>query len=328
MTKKENYLIAFNNGTPEWVPNSLTDSRMLGAQMETFEHGPVEGGYDSWGVRWIPTRSTGGQTCPAANEFVLTEMEGWKSKIKFPDLTAHDWETMAKVQLDGYNPDDQVLTYTVFDGPFMRLTALMGFENALISLVSEPEACNEFFEKWTDFQIDKLAYIKKYFNPDIYCVADDISHERGLFMSRPTYKNVLLPHHKRLVEAAKSYGFLAERHCCGKWQDAVEDFIAEGYQSVSAVQPQNDIVTILKKYGKVLSINGGYDSNGRPGTPGVSPEEMRAEVRRAMDAYAPYGSFIFCGFLLTDTFDLSKMFGNMMPIIEEAAIYGGQFYKK
>ena len=52
---------------------------------------------------------------------------------------------MAEQELAGYNRDELVLTVPgAVVGFFTRLVALMGFENALISLVCDPESCHEF----------------------------------------------------------------------------------------------------------------------------------------------------------------------------------------
>ena len=62
--------------------------------------------------------------------------------------------------------------------------------------------------------------------------------------------------------------------------------------------------------------------------PSATLEEIKAEVHRAIDTYAPYGSYIFFGFSLVDSEDPKEIMKAMMPIFEEAGKYGRTFYNK
>jgi hypothetical protein len=53
---------------------------------------------------------------------------------------------------------------------------------------------------------------------------------------------------------------------------------------------------------------------------------IRAEVRRAIDTYAPYGSFIFVGNVTFPDAEADRYLSKLMPLLDEAATYGRTFY--
>lgn len=312
---------------PEWVPSGLADVAMTGGQAETFENGPLGGGFDGFGVEWHTTESAGGQPVPVPNQYVLDDILDWEDVVKFPNLDEYDWKGQAEAQLAFADRSKQYVEYMTWNDPFLRLTHLMGFEDALIAMATEPEACFAFFNAVTDYKIRIVERVKESFNPDFISHFDDVATETGLFMSPDSYRELIKPYHKRLNDAIRAYDILPIQHCCGKCEDIIGDFIDEGAIAWSSAQPSNDIVAIQKKYGDRISIVGGYDTNGRPSMPGVSQEEIEAEVRRCMDTYAPQGSYIFAGILLGGDPNVDFLTLHM-PMIMYAAQYGADFYKK
>lgn len=327
ITSKENMLMALNHEIPEYVP-CFTENIMCGAEQETFENGPLTGGKDGFGVEWVVTSSSGGKSTPAANKYVFEYIDEWEDKLILPDLDAYDWEGEAKRQLSMGDRDKQLVSYDAYNWSFMRLTHLMGFENAMCAFVEDEDACKAFFDRIADYKIRQAERIHHYFKPDMIVSYDDVATERGLFMSPDVYRRLIKPSHKKVNDAIRDMGIMPAIHCCGKCEDIIQDFIEEGNVAWSSAQPMNDIAGILQKYGKQITVFGGYDTNGRPGQAGVPEEVIRAEVRRAIDTYAKYGSYVFFGFLLKDTLDFNEIIKDMIPMFDEAMTYGRDFYKK
>lgn len=246
----------------------------------------------------------------------------------FPDLDAYDWEEAAKRQLSAGNPETQLVEYQCWNWSFLRLTHLMGFENALCAMIEDPEACLAFFDAVADYKIKLAERAYEYFKPDMLTSFDDVATERGLFMSPEAYRDLIKPSHIKVNKAIKDMGMIPAIHCCGNCEEIIPDFIDEGNVAWSSAQPVNDIEGILKTYGDRLTVIGGYDTNGVPAQPNATEEIMRAEVRRSIDTYAPYGSYIFFGFALVDSIDFNEIMGKMMPIFDEAGKYGRDFYQK
>jgi hypothetical protein len=328
-TSKENfYLATVEHKIPEWIPNAFTDVAMAGGSRETFENGPAGGGPDGFGVVWHGSASAGGQPVPAPGEYVLKDVTAWEDIVKFPDLDAYDWEGEAALQLQNVDRSQKPLEYGCWNSQFLRFSHLLGFENALVAMLEEPEASLALLNAITDYKIRLLGYIKKYFNPDIVTNYDDVATEKGLFMSPATYRTLIKPQHKRFNDAVKDLGMIPFQHTCGRCEDIMGDYIEEGAYAWSAAQPMNDIVAIQEKYADKIAVIGGFDSNGKPGRPDATPEEVDAEVKRVIETYAPRGSFVFMGFRMLGDVDFEvtmKAFGELAASFDK---YSKDFYKK
>ncbi|MGN0294014.1 MAG: uroporphyrinogen decarboxylase family protein [Lachnospiraceae bacterium] len=328
ISAKENYLRSFMHEKTAFVPSAQRDCAILGFGGEVgpwIEKGPAGGGYDGFGVRWVTPESGNDAPIPAPNEFVLEDICDWKN-VKFPDLAAYDWEGHAKADLAGVDRNEKLVEFGCGNGIFERLAALMGFENALISLIEEPEACDDFFKKLTDYKIDFASQVKKYYNADIFNNYEDIATERGLFMSPDCYRELLKPHHKRLYDAVKDMGMLVTQHTCGYAEPLVEDFIEIGVDQWSSVQVSNDIAGMIQKYGDRITFSGGFDSNGPVATENATDEMIREEIRRCIDEYGCYHQgYVFFGFFLCSDPVLrgkkfQTLFGELLPYRMKNAI--------
>lgn len=316
LTPRENFLMAaVEHKKPEWVPNEMTDIIMVGGSFETFENGPFGGGLDGFGVSWHATESAGGQPVPGGKP-PLEDVTAWEDLVTFPDLDAFDWEGSAAMQFGmmGSDRDQRAVEYGIWNGQFLRLTHLMGFENALCAMIEEPEACQALFSAITDYKIRLVERIAKYFKPDIITNFDDIATEKSLFMSPATYRDLIKPEHKRLNDAIRSLDIIPFIHTCGCCEAVIPDYVEIGTVAWSSAQPMNDIEGILKKYGKQISVVGGYDTNGRPGLEAATQEEIDAEVKRCIETYGPLGSFVFMGFRLMSGAGPESFMEGVIPI--------------
>lgn len=322
LTPRENYLNLYLHKPTQYVPCTMTDGTILGfgpTNGPWIEKGPEGGGYDGFGVRWVTPESGNSAAIPAPNEFLMEDITEWEDVVKFPDLDAFDWENASKKELENVDRSKSLVEFGVGNGCFERLAALMGFENCLISLAMEPEACQAFFDKLTDYQIEYIKYIKKYYNPDIINYYDDIATERGLFMSPKTYRELIKPYHKKVYDAIHEMGMYVMQHTCGKAEDLVEDFIEIGVDVWCSVQPTNDIETLIQKYGDKIGFAGGFDSNGPVAAQTATPDMIVAEARRCVDQYGQYHkSFALFGFFINYDPQIvgrnfGVLFGEFMP---------------
>lgn len=298
MTNKENYLNALNHKKTEWTPVHGASVAITGYVNLPFEKGPLGGGYDGFGVRWVVEKSSGGNAAPmpAPGELALTDVTKWK-ELPFPDVESYDWQGAAESFLATVDRNQIAVDFSCGNGQFERLVALMGFENALMAMYEEPEAVYELLEAITDYKIKIVKKVAQYYHADTFTNFDDVASQKQTMMSPEMYKELISPHHKRLNQAIREAGMLPVQHCCGYASDIVECFIDEEAAAWNPVQPHNDIVALCKTYGDKVIISGGYDTNGLPGQT-TDEEIIRAEARRCIDAYGGEPNYVFMGFLL------------------------------
>jgi hypothetical protein len=311
LTPKENYLRALRHEETEYIPAFGVD--VTNVCMYNPIERPAGGGIDGFGVRWVNSGSAGGATLPAPGEFVLDDVLNWKKKLAIPDLNVYKWDKLAEEasQVDR----NQIAVGFSADGVFLRLTCLMGFENALIAMAEEPDAVNDICTAITDYKIKLAGKVAQHIKPDTFFYGDDFASELNLFTSPDTYRALLKPHHKRFFAACRNLGMIPIQHTCGRAEDIVEDIIDAGAEAWNAVQPRNDLKGLLDKYGDKLAFEGGFNTNGRAAMEDASVEEVETEVKRCYDEYGGKKGYIFFGANLMSTSDTQVAAKAMMPIV-------------
>jgi uroporphyrinogen-III decarboxylase len=96
------------------------------------------------------------------------------------------------------------------------------------------------------------------------------------------------------------------QHTCGHAELCIEDYIETGAAAWNAVQPTNDIGGILDKHGDRFSLEGGYDSTGKPGYSEATVEEVLDEVDRCFREYGDKKGFMFAPVILGSVKDFAE----------------------
>lgn len=331
ITPKENYLNVLDHKEPAYTPMFVVDCAGAGfgaTPGPEFEKGPLGGGYDGFGVRWEAPASGGGAPIPAPGEFIMDyeDVPNWREHVKFPNLSAFDWEGYSARDLagpdgKGIDRDTVALDYGCGNGPFERLAALMGFEDALLAMAMYPEDTKDLVEAIVDWKIEVLPYVKKYINPDMFTSYDDICTEKGSFMSPQMYREIIKPGTKRLFDAVREAGMIPIQHTCGFAEDFVEDFIDTGAVAWTSVQACNDVDRLLTEYGDRFTFIGGWDSNGPASLTAATDEEIETEVKRCFDEYGGRKGYIFFGFRVADSLDPMRSAQEMGRVFKYAVPY-------
>ena len=323
MDRRENFLRFINHESHDHIP-CLLDVCMVGNDSETFENGPMEGGLDGFGCGWVKTASAMGAGTPAPGDPVLSDVTEWRDQVQFPNVAEFDWEGLAKQQLEQFNPETQVLDYACWNGQFLRVTHLLGVEEGLISLMTEPEASEELLSAITDYRIETLPYIKKYFNPDMVTIYDDVATSANLFIPPAVYEELIAPQHKRWFEAVRSLDMVPSIHICGRCEDIVPGLVDEGVDVWEICEPLNDLPALAEQVGDKLAFFGGMSMQSELALKTPTDEELVQAARDAIDAYGPCGNYGFMGMLM---FEDPAQFGRcFMALNMEAINYGTNYY--
>jgi hypothetical protein len=280
---------------------------------------------DHWGVvhRYLPGDHGIIPTVTEENQ-VIKDITRWRDCVHFPEIPADlDWSG-AKASIAEIDRERELIMLPMFRGLFERLHCLMTFENALVALYEEPEACNAFFEAYTDWKLKVAEQLIDNLQPDIIHSHDDLGSRDRLFFSPQVFRDLFKSHYARLYAYCKKRGVLVQHHADCYCTGLENDFIDMGADMWQGVLPSNDIALIQKNTKGKLLLMGGLDQAVIDQAEGdVTEEEIRAEVRRAIDAYAPAGSFLPC----IGSIACINEWVNPI-VIDECNRYGAEWVKK
>jgi len=301
MNERENVLAVYRHQASKNSPVLLESIAMVGeyASNEQGKNGKeIRPGItlDNFGCEWDQSH---GQPMNAQGFALFDDIVQWREKVVFPSPKSYDWDALVRLESEksGFDKGDKAVLFFDLIGVFDRLTACMGFEKCLMALVTDPEECRAFFEAVTSYKLELMECAYEAMHPDIWTYHVDVCHANGLLISPQSFRALIKPYVARIVDAAHSYGMIAEIHTCGKFDEIVDDYIEIGVDSIMPSQAQNDLAGILNKYGDKFVISGGWDSSGAAAMSDAPEEVIRAEARRCADEYGRLGSYVFMAFI-------------------------------
>jgi len=141
---------------------------------------------------------------------------------------------------------------------FSDLRDLLGYENALISLVQDLDYVEKFLELIMEYNTEVARVVNKKYGINILVTTDDIADNHGLIFNPNLFFNFFGPKFKRLISDLKDMGYYCIKHCDGNIMEIIEYFVSSGIDCIDPVDPtaNMDIKLIKEKYGKKVCIKG------------------------------------------------------------------------
>ena len=314
MTQRENFYEMLNGGTPEFAPMSLVmaDTGVLGTNNADQ---PWEGGFDPFGIEWVATKEG---VIPNTRKILFDDIADWEKYVHFPDNDSLGIEQVAAIETANFNRKDKIQIILSVCGLFERMAALMGFENALISIAEDPESCREFLDAFSDYKIKTINKMIDCYQPDLLIFFDDIATARSLFMSKETWQSVFKPYLKKIVDAVTARGVIYGQHTCGRCEEILDDYVELGIRYWHSAQIVNDLPSIMERFGNKLLVDGGWDSSGPPSYVNASIEEVIEETKRCLREYSGYRNFIMSPTLLNEKGNALRVGDDRLPYIIQA----------
>jgi uroporphyrinogen-III decarboxylase len=237
---------------------------------------------------------------PEPGKFILDDIRKWRDIIKRPAILDEiDWPSQAKKDLDNRDPELPRTGWVgMGNGYFMNLTYFMGFTNALIACLEEPEEVKDLMNFLLDLNLELGKNLIEHYKYDLVTLGDDIAHEHGPFVSEAVFMDLFEPMWRQNVAIFREADIYAEHHNCGKIEPFIKHIVNMGFNSWGPAQRSNDLAAIKREYDSKFIISGGFENNGFVSWPETTQEEVRAEVRHVMDELAPGGGFAFGGFIM------------------------------
>ena len=181
--------------------------------------------------------------------------------------------------------------------PFERAYAMQGLENFLLNMALHPDFAVALLRKNAEMcKVLMGAFLDELGpNVDIIKIGDDLGTQQSLMISPKMYRAMLKPIHADFIR------FIKERtnakvmfHTDGDVEPLIEDFIEIGVDILNPIQTSagkmSDLVSLKSKYGDRIVFCGAIDTHRV--LPFGTPDEVRAEVKRVIQALAPGGGFM------------------------------------
>ncbi len=228
---------------------------------------------------------------------VIRDITSWRDFAKVPDLVANCsdqrlWlpylERMAQIDRE----NNLVMAFAP-TGLFERLHFLMGFEDALVNFMAEPEAMADLCAAIGEYRYNGMKLMADIARPDIILSHDDWGSKTSLFISPDVWREFIKPNYVKAYSYLKRKGIIIMHHADSFLEPIVEDMAELGIDVWQGVLPQNDIVGLQKLLDGRMTLMGGLDA-AVVDREDSTEEEIRAHVRMACELYAPGGHFIPC----------------------------------
>ncbi len=231
---------------------------------------------DEWQIR----RQLTGDCIPALLASPIEDITR-HADYEFPDPEApHRLATVEKAS-ERFG-DRRAVILNLRDG-FSDMRDLLGYENALVSLLTEPEAFGELLGRVVRYNLALATVAQKRYGTQIVATTDDVANAEGLLMRAQTYCDVLGPKFREVFAGYRELGYLCIKHCDGNI-DAVLDFWIDcGIDCLDPIDPGAGytIAGMRERYGDRLCLKGNVDCTGAlcDGTPDEVAEETRQCLR-------------------------------------------------
>ena len=295
LTPKENYLRTLRGEIPEYVP-SFFDPYMRPTTDELLTPNRLPDGkpfVTSLGITFVASAELNFGAMPQSGNHAITDILKWRDQLKIRDVTGRDWEGYYKTVQEDADRENMCLCVDGGDY-FLNLIGLMGFENAMLAVSEEPEEVIALLTEISKFLLMVTKKQMQYLKPEIYILMDDDAAYHAPFFSVKTYQEIFKPFHKLHCDLAKENGCMIARHDCGKSEQFIEDWIEIGCDSWNPIQDSNDARAVKTKYGHLITLEGGWTSQGGKFTgDDFTKDELYAALDDYVAHFAPGGRWVF-----------------------------------
>jgi uroporphyrinogen decarboxylase len=186
-----------------------------------------------------------------------------------------------------------------FAGIFEFAQRIVGMENLLMMMITNEKASCALFDKLLELKLDywQTALADLSDLVDIVTYADDYGTQTSQLISPDMFRRLVKPRVKVLFEAFAKLAPHAKRffHSDGNVRPLIPDFLEMGVDILNPIHiraKDMDPAALKRDFGQDLVFwGGGVDTQSI--LPNGTPEEVKDDVRRNIEALAPGGGYVF-----------------------------------
>lgn len=307
MTPKERVLAFFHHEPTDELPTD--DGLFVLFNPEAYAERPphTTGGTDWFGVKWNYETSVDAIAPDHTQAPILEDICDWRDVVVFPDLDAWDWSKVEETDhISEIDRENKVFEMMFVNGPFERLHMLMGFENALCALLTDPEEVEAFFDAFMKWKLRLMDKVVEHYKPDVLMFHDDWGTQKNMFFSPDTWRDLIKPQIQKAVDHCHELGVLFDMHSCGFIEPIVPDLAEMGIDAWQGMEinniPKLKAITGNKLAYHVTPDYQTYSTESLSGT--LTEKALRARVKetflKAAEGYCYKPMFLPFGGWSTD----------------------------
>ncbi|MFQ5710827.1 MAG: uroporphyrinogen decarboxylase family protein [Candidatus Geothermarchaeales archaeon] len=262
-----------------------------------------DGSYiDAWGIKRVPAGyyydvpSDGHPLRNATEVDELDEYE-WPAPLEAFNINLKELEGRAR-SLYEKTSFAVVYPYTRMTGFFMQSWFMRGIENFFIDLKRNPDFACRLMDKVLEISLKATEEVVEAVGNyvDVFCVGDDLAMQDGPLISLDTFRRLIKPRHKRLLDTIKRRtDAKIFFHTDGSSSYYFDDLVEIGVDIVNPVQvsaAHMDTRVLKERYGQKLCFWGAIDT--QRVLPYGTPQDVEEEVKRRIRDLAPGGGYVLC----------------------------------
>jgi uroporphyrinogen decarboxylase len=254
---------------------------------------------DEWGIDWRMPKARGFYYDMYRHPMAQAEAIADIKDYAWPDATdPHRFEGLQERAKAVHDQGKIVILGGLCAGVTEMHAWLRGFEQYYTDFYLHPEVAEYIMDKVVEL---KMAYWESALKEageyvDVVMEADDMAGQNRLFFSPDIYRKFVKPCHTRLFAFIKQQARVKIFfHTCGAIRPLIGDLIESGIDILNPVQKSAfgmDLAELKRDFGKdVVFWGGGVDT--QHVFDSRAPQEVRADVKRSIEALAPGGGFVF-----------------------------------
>ena len=229
-------------------------------------------------------------------------------EISLDDIRVHAWPDTGDPQriaglhkqASAYRAQDKAVMFKgVLAGIFEMAQRVRGMEALLMDMASDEVLACALFDKMLELKLAfwEMALPRLADVVDVISEADDYGTQTSQLISPRMFRKLIKPRLKVLFERIKRLAPNAKLffHSCGNVRPLLPDFIEMGVDILNPVHIRArgmEPIALKRDFGRdIIFWGGGVDTQGV--LPNGTPQEVKNDVRRNIEALAPGGGFVF-----------------------------------